>query len=144
MRFYRHYGHYGLTEIIMTKLAFLMLEDFHEKNKEIMEEFKRDKKLNEDCLARHGYTLGVKRAEESFEFKYIAGTSFSTLGLIVGLLGKSIPIQYTTLRSVTITLGVIFAIIGAIMYYFSYRNATARKRYYKHEKEYKEYDERFR
>ena len=142
MRFYRHYGHYGLTEIIMTKLAFLMLEDFHEKNKEIMEELKRDKRLNEDCLARHGYTLGVKRAEESFEFKYIAGTSFSTLGLMVGLLGKSI--QDTILGSFMITLGVIFAIIGAIMYYFSYRNATARKRYYKHEKEYKEYDERFR
>ena len=142
MIFYRHYGHYGLTEIVMTKLAFLTLEDFHEKNKELMEELKRDKKLNEDCLARHGYTLGVKRAEESFEFKYIAGTGFSTLGLMVGLLGKSI--QHTTLRSITIKLGIIFAIIGAIMYYFSYRDATARKRYYKHEKEYKEYDERFR
>ena len=142
MIFYRHYGHYGLTEIVMTKLAFLTLEDFHEKNKELMEELKRDKKLNEDCLARHGYTLGVKRAEESFEFKYIAGTGFSTLGLMVGLLGKSI--QHTTLRSITIKLGIIFAIIGAIMYYFSYRDTTARKRYYKHEKEYKEYDERFR
>ena len=142
MRFYRHYGHYGLTEIIMTKLAFITLEDFHEKNKELMEELKRDKKLNEDCLARHGYTLGVKRAEESFEFKYIAGTGFSTLGLMVGLLGKSI--QHTILGSFMIKLGIIFAIIGGIMYYISYRNATARKRYYKHEKEYKEYDERFR
>ena len=142
MIFYRHYGHYGLTEIVMTKLAFLTLEDFHEKNKELMEELKRDKKLNEDCLARHGYTLGVKRAEESFEFKYIAGTGFSTLGLMVGLLGKSI--QDTILGSFMIKLCIIFAIIGAIMYYFSYRDATARKRYYKHEKEYKEYDERFR
>ena len=142
MIFYRHYGHYGLTEIVMTKLAFLTLEDFHEKNKELMEELKRDKKLNEDCLARHGYTLGVKRAEESFEFKYIAGTGFSTLGLMVGLLGKSI--QDTILGSFMIKLGIIFAIIGAIMYYFSYRDTTARKRYYKHEKEYKEYDERFR
>ena len=142
MRFYRHYGHYGLTEIVMTKLAFLTLEDFHEKNKELMEELKRDKKLNEDCLARHGYTLGVKRPEESFEFRYIAGTSFSTLGLIVGLLGKSI--QDTILGSFMIKLGIIFAIIGAIMYYFSYRNSTARKRYYEHEKEYKEHDERFR
>mgnify|MGYP003413886153 FL=1 len=142
MIFYRHYGHYGLTEIVMTKLAFLTLEDFHEKNKELMEELKRDKKLNEDCLARHGYTLGVKRAEESFEFKYIAGTGFSTLGLMVGLLGKSI--QDTILGSFMIKLCIIFAIIGAIMYYFSYRDTTARKRYYKHEKEYKEYDERFR
>ena len=142
MRFYRHYGHYGLTEIIMTKLAFITLEDFHEKNKELMEELKRDKKLNEDCLARHGYTLGVKRAEESFEFKYIAGTGFSTLGLMVGLLGKSI--QHTILGSFMIKLGIILAIIGAIVYYISYRDATARKRYYKHEKEYKEYDERFR
>lgn len=142
MRFYRHYGHYGLTNIIMTKLAFLMIEDFHEKNKEMMEELKRDKKLNEDCLARHGYTLGVKRAEESVESKYIAGTSFSILGLMVGLLGKSI--QDTILGRFMIKLGIIFAIIGAIMYYFSYRSTTARKRYYKHEKEYKEYDGRFR
>lgn len=139
MRFYKHYG---LTEIIITKLAFLMIEDFHKKNKEIMEEFERDKKLNEDCLARHGYILGVKRVEESFQFRYIAGTSFSMLGLIVGLLGKSI--QDTILGNFMIKLGVIFAIIGAIMYYFSYRSTTARKRYYKHEKEYKEYDERFR
>ena len=142
MIFYRHYGHYGLTEIVMTKLAFLTLEDFHEKNKELMEELKRDKRLNEDCLARHGYTLGVKRAEESVEYDYIAGTGFSTLGLMVGLLGKSI--QDTILGSFMIKLGIIFAIIGAIMYYFSYRDTTARKRYYKHEKEYKEYDERFR
>ena len=43
MRFYRHYGHYGLTEIVMTKLAFLTLEDFHEKNKELMEELRNVK-----------------------------------------------------------------------------------------------------
>ena len=141
MRFYRHYGLKGVLSSILTYEIF---DAFGRYKNKIIKEGERNKRLNEDCLARHGYTLGVKRAEESIESKYIAGTSFSTLGLIVGLLGKSIPIQYTTLRSVAITLGVIFAIIGAIMYYFSYRNATARKRYYKHEKEYKEYDERFR
>lgn len=141
MRFYRHYG---LTGVLSSILTYKIFDAFEREKNRIIKEGERNERLNEDCLARHGYTLGVKRAEESFEFKYIAGTGFSTLGLIVGLLGKSIPIQYTTLRSVTITLGVIFAIIGAIMYYFSYRNATARKRYYKHEKEYKEYDERFR
>lgn len=141
MRFYRHYG---LTGVLSSILTYKIFDAFEREKNRIIKEGERNERLNEDCLARHGYTLGVKRAEESFEFKYLAGTGFSTLGLIVGLLGKSIPIQYTTLRSVTITLGVIFAIIGAIMYYFSYRNATARKRYYKHEKEYKEYDERFR
>lgn len=141
MRFYRHYG---LTGVLSSILTYKIFDAFEREKNRIIKEGERNERLNEDCLARHDYTLGVKRAEESFEFKYIAGTGFSTLGLIVGLLGKSIPIQYTTLRSVTITLGVIFAIIGAIMYYFSYRNATARKRYYKHEKEYKEYDERFR
>ena len=141
MRFYRHYG---LTGVLSSILTYKIFDAFEREKNRIIKEGERNERLNEDCLARHGYTLGVKRAEESIESKYIAGTSFSTLGLIVGLLGKSIPIQYTTLRSVTITLGVIFAIIGAIMYYFSYRNATARKRYYKHEKEYKEYDERFR
>ena len=42
MRFYRHYGHYGLTEIVMTKLAFLTLEDFHEKKFGIQKDDKKE------------------------------------------------------------------------------------------------------
>lgn len=139
MRFYRYYGLKGALSSILT---YKMFDAFERYKNKIIKESERNKRLNEDCLARHGYTLGVKRAEESFEFKYIAGTSFSILGLMVGLLGKSI--QDTILGSFMIKLGIIFAIIGAIMYYFSYRSTTARKRYYKHEKEYKEYDGRFR
>ena len=139
MRFYRHYG---LTGVLSSILTYKIFDAFEREKNRIIKEGERNERLNEDCLARHGYTLGVKRAEEGVESKYIAGTSFSTLGLMVGLLGKSI--QDTILGSFMIKLGIIFAIIGAIMYYFSYRNATARKRYYKHEKEYKEYDERFR
>lgn len=139
MRFYRHYG---LTGVLSSILTYKIFDAFEREKNRIIKEGERNERLNEDCLARHGYTLGVKRAEESFEFKYLAGTSFSTLGLMVGLLGKSI--QDTILGSFMIKLGIIFAIIGAIMYYFSYRDATARKRYYKHEEEYKEYDERFR
>lgn len=139
MRFYRHYG---LTGVLSSILTYKIFDAFEREKNRIIKEGERNERLNEDCLARHGYTLGVKRAEESFEFKYIAGTGFSTLGLMVGLLGKSI--QDTILGSFMIKLGIIFAIIGTIMYYFSYRNSTARKRYYEHEKEYKEYDERFR
>lgn len=141
MRFHRHYG---LTGVLSSILTYEIFDAFRKYKNKIIKEGERNKRLNEDCLARHGYTLDVKRAEESVEYDYIAGTSFSILGLIVGLLGKSIPIQHTTLGSFMIKLGIIFAIIGAIMYYFSYRNATARKRYYEHEEEYKEYDERFR
>ena len=139
MRFYRHYG---LTGVLSSILTYKIFDAFEREKNRIIKEGERNERLNEDCLARHGYTLGVKRAEENIEFDYIAGTGFSTLGLMVGLLGKSI--QDTILGSFMIKLGIIFAIIGAIMYYFSYRNSTARKRYYKHEKEYKEYDERFR
>ena len=139
MRFYRHYG---LTGVLSSILTYKIFDAFEREKNRIIKEGERNERLNEDCLARHGYTLGVKRAEESFEFKYIAGTSFSILGLIARLLGKSI--QDTILGSFMIKLGIIFAIIGAIVYYISYRDATARKRYYKHEKEYKEYDERFR
>lgn len=139
MRFYRHYGLIGALSSILT---YKMFDAFGRYKNKIIKEGEKNKRLNEDCLARHGYTLDVKRAEESVESKYIAGTSFSTLGLMVGLLGKSI--QDTILGSFMIKLGIIFAIIGAIMYYFSYRNATARKRYYEHEEEYKEYDEKFR
>lgn len=139
MRFHRHYG---LTGVLSSILTYKIFDAFEREKNRIIKEGERNERLNEDCLARHGYTLGVKRAEESFEFKYLAGTSFSTLGLMVGLLGKSI--QDTILGSFMIKLGIIFAIIGGIMYYFSYRDATARKRYYKHEEEYKEYDERFR
>lgn len=141
MRFHRHYG---LTGVLSSILTYEIFDAFGRYKNKIIKEGEKNKRLNEDCLARHGYTLDVKRAEESVEYDYIAGTGFSALGLIVGLLGKSIPIQHTTLRSVTITLGIVFAIIGVIMYYISYTDATARKRYYKNEKEYKEYDERFR
>ena len=139
MRFYRHYGLKGVLSSILTYEIF---DAFGRYKNKIIKEGEKNKRLNEDCLARHGYTLEVKRAEENIEFDYIAGTGFSTLGLMVGLLGKSI--QDTILGSFMIKLGIIFAIIGAIMYYFSYRSTTARKRYYKHEKEYKEYNERFR